>query len=60
MTRRELILASANDLARDFLYYDRKEDEELARGEIQEAVEKGEVTKEEIIEEFKKQLDEWW
>jgi len=60
MTRRELILANANDLARDFLYYDRKEDEELTKGEIQEAVEKGEVTKEEIIEEFKRQLDEWW
>ena len=60
MTRRDLILANANDLARDFLYYDRREDEELTEGEIQEAVEKGEVTKEEIIEEFKRQLDEWW
>lgn len=60
MKRRELILANANDLARDFLYYDRKEDEELNVGEIQEAVENGELTKEEIIQEFKKQLDEWW
>ncbi len=60
MERRERILAAANDLARDFLYYDRKEDEELVRGEIQEAVEKGEVTKDEIVEEFKNQLNEWW
>lgn len=57
---RELILASANDLARKFLYYDRKEDDELKIGDIQKAEENGEVTKEEIIEEFRKQLNESW
>jgi hypothetical protein len=57
---KKIILARANDLARDFLYYDRKEDEELLRGEIQKAVERGEVTKEEIVAEFRKQLDDWW
>lgn len=57
---KKIILASVNDLARNFLYYDRKEDEELLMGEIQECVKRGEITKEEIVEEFRKQLDEWW
>ena len=60
LSNKELILATVNDLAIDFLYYDRKNDEDLQRGAIQEAVKNGEVTKEEIVKEFVKGLDEQW
>ncbi len=59
MTRRELILASASDAAKDFIDYNRKEDEDLPRGEIQEAIEKGEVTVDEIVETFRQVFIEW-
>lgn len=38
--REELILGIVEDLVADFLYYDRKEDEELPRGEIEAALKK--------------------
>lgn len=57
---KENIINRAKDLARDFLYYDRKEDEELGKGEIQVAVAQGVVTKEEIIKAFSDELDSWW
>jgi len=39
-TREEHILGVVEDLASDFLYYDRKEDEDLPRGEIEAALKK--------------------
>lgn len=53
MTRKENILATASDCGYNFIYYDRKEDEELPRGQIEEAIEAGEVTVDEIVEAFK-------
>ena len=53
---KELILNVVSDLVSDFLYYDRKEDEDLEVGDIQKAIEIGEITKEEIIEKFKQEL----
>ena len=38
-----------DDLVRDFLYYDRKENETLAVGEIEEAIEDGTISTQEII-----------
>lgn len=58
MTRRDLIIANVEDLVIDFLYYDRKEDEELPRGEIQDAVNSGEISIEEIVEIFRQRLIE--
>ncbi len=55
-TRKETILASVDDALSDFLYYDRKEDEDLPRGQIEEAVKAGEITVDEIIEQFAKGL----
>lgn len=54
--RRGLILDVISDLVSKFLYYDRKEDEELPRGAIEEAVKNGEITVDEICEEFKKHI----
>jgi hypothetical protein len=40
------------DLVSSFLYYDRKEDEELPVGEIERALDEGEITVDEIIKIF--------
>lgn len=54
MTRRELIVATASDAGITFIRYDRKDDDELLWGEIEKAIEAGEITVEEILAAFKK------
>ena len=44
------------DMISDFLYYDRKEDEDLPRGEIEKMVKSGELTVDEIVEKFREEL----
>ncbi len=56
MSRRELILAVVSDAVTDLMYYDRKEDEELPRGAIEEAVAAGEITYEEMVDKFREEL----
>ena len=51
-TRAERILGTVDDLVADFLYYDRKEDENLPRGAIEAAILEGEITPELIAERF--------
>jgi len=65
MSRKELILASIRDSVKDLLYYDRKEDEELPKGAIDEEEKAGRITVREMTREFRitldKGLDEgWW
>lgn len=55
---KELILGTVSDLALDFLYYDRKEDEELPRGAIEQAIDDGELTVEDIVRQFRTKLIE--
>lgn len=55
-SRRDIILASINDLVVNFTYYDRKEDEDLSYEDLQAAIEEGEITIDEIVEKFRKQL----
>ena len=52
MTRKELILMTVEDLSGEFLYYGRKEDEDLPRGAIEEALKNGEITVDEIVNQF--------
>ncbi len=54
------ILGYVKDCVRDLLYYDRKECEDLERGAIQEAVKNGELTKEDMVQAFREELNEWW
>ena len=58
---KELIFNTIEDLVTDFLYYDRREDEELSVGYIELAIEENEITIDEIIKCFsdnlKKQLN---
>jgi hypothetical protein len=55
-TRRQTILLTVSDLVIDFMYYDRKEDNSLERGEIEAAVAAGEISWDEIVEEFRRCL----
>lgn len=53
---KSLILDTVSDLVGDFLYYGRKEDEDLPRGEIEKAIKDGVISVDEICEHFKKKL----
>lgn len=55
-TRREKIIATVMDLAAHLSYYDRKEDHFLPMGEIEAAIAAGEITLDEIVEQFKVHL----
>lgn len=45
------------DTVSNFLYYDRKGDEVLPRGAIEDAIDNGEITKQEIIDAFIKEIN---
>ncbi len=55
-TRRKIILDVVHDLVSDFLYYDRKGDEDLPRESIEESIEIGEITIDEIVKAFRDDL----
>lgn len=52
-----LILSTIEDLASNFLYYDRKGDEELSVEQLNHAVSSGEITIDEMVAEFRKHLE---
>lgn len=54
--RRKMIQGRVETAVANLLYYDRKEDEELPRGEIEAAIDAGEVTTGEIVEWFEAEL----
>lgn len=54
---RQTICSTVADLVMDFLHYDRKEDEELPRGAIEDAVATGVVTRDEIVKWFREGLE---
>lgn len=56
--RRIQILMAAADQALDLVFYDRKEDEDLPRGSIEDAVESGVVGTGEIVAAFRARLFE--
>jgi len=49
-SKRQMIMDKAEDAMGQFLYYDRKEDEDLAVGEIEAAIIAGEITIDEIVD----------
>ena len=57
-SRRATILIKARDLAGAFLYYDRKECEELPRGIIEGVINDGDVSVDEIVAAFRDGLTE--
>jgi hypothetical protein len=56
-TRRRII-GIVSDMIGKFLYYDRKEDEDLPRGAIQDAIARGEITSDEIVAMFRAYLEQ--
>ena len=54
---KQIILDKISDLCSDFLYYDRKEDEDLTVEQLNEAVNSGEITIDEMVLEFRKHLE---
>jgi hypothetical protein len=53
---REKIFNTIRDLSSDFLYYDRKEDQILDMETLNQAVNSGIITVDEMVEEFRLQL----
>jgi len=54
----KILRDTIDDLAQDFLIYDRKEDEELERGDIEKMIAKGETNLDEIVEAFRESCAE--
>jgi hypothetical protein len=52
----DAILVRLSDLVNGFFYYDRKEDAELPRGAIEDAVKRGFITVDEMLEHFEKEF----
>lgn len=57
-SRRQCIIDTVDDLVAQFMYYDRKEDEDLPSGAIDEALVAGEISVEEIVTEFRTKLSQ--
>ena len=53
---RNLIFGEINAVVANFLYYDRKHDEELTYQMLSDALENGDVTVEEIVEAFRQEM----
>lgn len=58
-TRRQVIFDHVPDLVWAFVYYDRKEDEDLSRESIAEAFLSKEVTPKEVADFFLSELETW-
>lgn len=56
MPKRDLVFDTIDDLVSNFLYYDRKEDEELNVEEINLIFQSGAVTIEEAVDYFRQAL----
>ena len=54
---KDVILGVVGDLVSDFMYYDRKEDEDLPRGAIEKALTIGVLTVDEIVETFREEME---
>lgn len=54
---KQTILGTISDLVSDFVYYDRKGDEELSMEQLNQAVASGEITVDEMVAEFRKHLE---
>lgn len=54
---KQIILDTITDLCSNFLYYSRKEDEDLSVDQLNEAVKSGQITIDEMVDEFRKNLE---
>lgn len=57
-TKKEIALCETDNLVGELLYYGRREDEDLERGEIETMIATGDLTVEEILARFESALRE--
>lgn len=57
-TVRDAILGTVSDLVSNFMYYGRKEDEVLPVGSIEAAIKAGEISVDEIVSAFRRQIEQ--
>lgn len=55
---KQIILDTISDLCSNFLYYDRKEDEDLSMDQLNDAVNTGVITIDEMVAQFRKKLED--
>ena len=55
-TKKEIVVSIIKDTVSDFLYYDRKEDEEMSREDIQRVFDDGLITIDEAVNLFREEL----
>ena len=55
----QILKDTIEDLVIDFIVHDRKEDVDLPRGKIEELINNGDVTVDEIVNVFKEHLINW-
>ncbi len=53
-TRKDRLFMTMDTMVSNLYYYDRKEDDDLPVGSIEEMIELGEVTVDEMVEQFRK------
>lgn len=54
---KQIILFTIDDLVANFVYYDRKEDEDLTAQQLYEAFNLGEITIDQMVERFREGLE---
>jgi len=59
MNIKEIITDKIDNCVDDFLYDDRKDDESLLVGDIEDAIVAGKITKQEVIDTFVKDLNRY-
>ena len=57
--RRERVLDAVGEAFNEFVFYGRKLDSTLTRIELQNAVRDGMVSKQEIVDEFRRLIEAW-
>jgi hypothetical protein len=60
METRLLVIGSVQDLANDFMYFDRADDEELSLERLNDAITRGVVTQELVVNTFSERLAKQW
>jgi len=53
---KEIILDTISDMVTDLFYYNRKNDDELPIGEIEKLIKNGDITIDEMVNEFKNSI----
>ncbi|RDJ35118.1 MAG: hypothetical protein DWQ19_09800 [Crenarchaeota archaeon] len=60
MSKKEYALNVVEDLVANYLFYDRKEDEDLSRDDMEQLKSSGELTIQEVVDRFKEALEKGW